>query len=172
MNLAFTQRFPERMGGGPTHFVEKIWAGLDDTQDDQWFGGDSWAEAPILKHYPQWAGTEVFAPKLHTLREDPHDRWKVGMKIHFVINNRTPQRYQFAPTGVCTAIQKVGIEYRGDATIVFVDDRHFTYWGHDDHPPKLLDMALNDGFESVYQFFQWFNKPWQGKIIHWDKIRY
>lgn len=36
--------------------------------------------------------------------------------------------------------------------------------------PKTL--ALNDGFESVKQFFQWFNEPFVGKLIHWTDSKY
>lgn len=37
---------------------------------------------------------------------------------------------------------------------------------------QIEELAMNDGFESVDQFFAWFNKDWKGKIIHWTDLKY
>jgi len=36
----------------------------------------------------------------------------------------------------------------------------------------LKTLARNDGFESVDDFFKWFNADFQGKIIHWTDFKY
>jgi len=43
------------------------------------------------------------------------------------------------------------------------------------HPQLLGDdykSPFNDGFESLQDFFNWFNKPFRGKIIHWTDFKY
>ena len=49
-------------------------------------------------------------PKKHTIRKDEKDRWKVGNDIHFVINNRTKNRFQFAPITKVKSIQIIKIK--------------------------------------------------------------
>ena len=38
--------------------------------------------------------------------------------------------------------------------------------------PILRELAKNDGFESVEDFFAYFNKDFKGKIIHWTDLQY
>jgi hypothetical protein len=49
-------------------------------------------------------------PKIHTIRTDYPHKWKSGNKIHFVINNRTKNRFQFAPVIPCTRTQDIQID--------------------------------------------------------------
>lgn len=145
------------MGGGATHFVEKIWEGIRDPNDNSeiLFYSDNG------KRFDPYS---AYAPKIHTIREDPHNRWKVGMKIHPVIGNRTPNRFQFAPTLTCTCADKIWIT--PDARFRVILDGHILT------DQEIHTLALNDGFESVKQFFQWFNEPFVGKLIHWTDFKY
>lgn len=101
--------------------------------------------------------------KIHTIRKDEKKRWKVGSKIHFVINNRTKTRFEFAPTDTVKAIQKIkirriaGLQYGGN---IWVDNRYLNL-------DEIQKLAWNDGFDSVEDFWAYFDNDFDGIIIHW-----
>lgn len=37
---------------------------------------------------------------------------------------------------------------------------------------KMLQLAQNDGFDTIEEFFEYFNEDFTGKIIHWTGLRY
>lgn len=98
--------------------------------------------------------------KLHTIREDYTERWKQGNKIHFATGVRTGLYNQFH-SGTCTGIQSIEIADR----TVFISGKRI-----DD----IEELAINDGFDSVDDFWAWFDvyTPFIGKIIHWSNFRY
>jgi hypothetical protein len=126
--------------GKPTHFVEKI------------------------KREPG------YRPKLHTLRKGK--RWRVGMKIHFATGVRTKNYVQFA-FGLCTCVQDIKMiipEKQILAIImlpkpidikIIIDDRELT-------TTEKTELALNDGFDSLEDFYTWFqNEGSPDQIVHW-----
>lgn len=42
----------------------------------------------------------------------------------------------------------------------------------DDMDVNMLKLAINDGFESIDDFFNYFNEDTTGKIIHWTDLEY
>lgn len=100
--------------------------------------------------------------KLHTIRWDDKDRWKEGRKIHFATGART-SKYNCFKEGVCTGTQKIEISIRR----VFIDGKLLTL-------ETLEELAINDGFDSLDDFWWWFDQysPFEGKIIHWSNLRY
>ena len=36
----------------------------------------------------------------------------------------------------------------------------------------MWQLAINDGFESLKHFFEYFNEDFEGKIIHWTDLKY
>lgn len=107
--------------------------------------------------------------KKHTIREDKHDRWKQGRMIQFAYGVRTKQFEKFAEMP-CLGIQKIRIVISGFAPVfnqIYVDGKEIVGY-------KLLnEFAKNDGFDSIEDFFKWFNKDFEGKIIHWtNHVRY
>src|SRR5699024_6288862 len=115
--------------------------------------------------------------KIHTIRHDGKNRWKTGNKIHMVINNRTKDRFQFAPVLECKSVQKIEIKYHDKIT------KHWQYLIHgknvsikvNGHPLAYFDLCalcFNDGFPTVESFFNWFDKSFEGKIIHWTDLKY
>lgn len=173
--------------GHPNYFPKKIIAGLDLSIIRKCTLNDLLAEVvnPTDAEFMNGSTNPNHGhkPKLHTIRHDPHGRWKIGMKIHPVINNRTPQRFQFAPMMVCTGIQYIQIlnsesgrsvsigrnaDYSDRVPIYFEDDDDDSVFGL----KEMEVLAQNDGFESIGQFFEYFDKDFQGKIIHWTDIRY
>lgn len=129
------------IGDRPTHFVRRIHASLNPAG----YNG---------RH----------TPKLHTIRKDEPDRWRAGLKIQFVVNNRRPNRIQFAE-GKCTSVQQIVITYHGLSPVVEVDGKLIK-------GAELERLAINDGFETVRDFFLYFSENFNGKIIHWTDLKY
>lgn len=111
--------------------------------------------------------------KIHTIREDSNNRWKAGNKIHFATGVRTKNYNQFTE-GECKSIQTIEISYHKAASTkvtVRIDNKVilssllvFDY--------NFLEFVKNDGFDSIESFFDWFDKDFKGKIIHWTYKRY
>jgi hypothetical protein len=153
MTLGYSQQFP---WGEPTNFQEKILVGA----------------APERVLGPS------FFPKLHSMREDAKDRWKPGMAIHHVYGSRTKNRECFLENK-CISTQRVQIRHSkvtgkdsmgndvvvGNSRIILIDGRVMS-------DETVKQLAINDGFDSVEDFFRWFGENWNGKIIHWTKLRY
>jgi hypothetical protein len=170
MNLSFR----EKINGKPTYFVEKIWTafnlGIGGYQLD--FGVRGWwiTDCALNNAIQRNLLAEV-GIKIHTIRADPKNRWKVGSLIHFVIRNRTPQRFQFAPVLPVKAIQSVKILWYRGKPLVWIDHNCFynQLIGIDN---GILALANNDGFDTVEDFFTYFNEDFNGKIIHWTEHIY
>lgn len=106
--------------------------------------------------------------KIHTIREDRNNRWKIGMKIQqWLFNPRHIKKHphQFGED-VCKRIQTIDIRYDE-----FMSQRipHIYIDGLKILDKKVIEqISVNDGFESSKSFFAWFNKDIEGwKIIHW-----
>lgn len=181
MTLGFT----ETINGKPNFFIEKIWEGFLLNQ----FTGFDYVEyfnQYQKKFEKNWDGgsgevRDQFKPKLHTIRRDEHNRWKAGMDIHMVINNRTKDRFQFAPVVKCVSVQKIEIKYNqymGEPIpIVIIDSIEYTYdpyfqFSDSESLEVIRELAINDGFDSVEDFFTYFNTDFKGKIIHWTDLKY
>lgn len=183
MNLSFS----EKINGKPTYFIESIWVGLRlyNTQDvDNVFDlYNHYRRLHIDQFNTRWdrkiTGNTF---KVHTIREDKSNRWHVGSKIHFIINNRSKDRFQFAPVMEVKSIQKISICYihgkdafplitiskdeKGGVSKTLSPVHHFNYI------TELSELAFHDGFDSWEEFLQYFNEDFSGKIIHWTDIKY
>ncbi len=191
MTLGFMQNWPKYMGmqNEKTHFVQKIWNSLLDMDYDTYsdylypdgLPNQLWNVLVNYKH-------NVSLPKIHTIRRDENERWKPGMDIHFVINSRTKDRFQFAPVVKCTSVQTIEISC---ANHLSINDEYVSYygeielygekWGYalnvkiDGRQVGSIEvetLAKNDGFDSVYDFYKYFDKEFKGRLIHWTNLRY
>ncbi len=114
-------------------------------------------------------------PKLHTLRDDPNDRWHTGMMIDFFINVRTKKMFRFAPKIPVISTQEVFMTYyHSDIIQISIDGRElFSY-------TERLEFAVNDGFDTWEDFFNYFypkikeakNGCYTPKLIHWTVLKY
>jgi len=116
--------------------------------------------------------------KIHTIREDKHDRWKAGNKIHFSTGIRTPG-YNCFKVAKCTGIQKIEIMWDESGPTVYIGSMPFFYTEKHElgYIPvygveQMTMLAKYDGFDLASYFFSWFNKDFKGKIIHWTDFRY
>lgn len=167
-----TLSFQTHVDGKPTYFVEKIWKGLYmhhfDTHAKE---HHDYGQKRIEKFGESIYVGVLDCPKIHTIREDKTNRWKKGNKIHFVIHNRTKDRFQFAPVIECTGVQKVRIMPKDKKVYIqYSIHRGKSLWKLPDY--VIEDLAINDGFDSVEDFWAFFDKPFSGKIIHWTEYSY
>jgi hypothetical protein len=167
-----TLGFKTELGGKPTHFPEKILESLlrTDIKMTEWthfiVSGTKYAEHVL--------GSQK--PKHHTIRYG--HRWREGMKIHFVTGNRTKHRHQFAPIVLVNGVQMIWISPSNKSVRV---ERHISpetqdwntsfYW-HTLNESKIAELAINDGFETVDHFWDYFNTESGGQIIHWTDLKY
>lgn len=165
MILSFKQKIKlPQLGTWETHFEEKVISSFVDINGYQ--------------------------PKLHTLREDPNNRWQPGKGIHFATGVRSANYncFRFEENG-CKSIQYVKIFNTGAilridiSSEIFIKEngdtmcRYKNIYNKDDRSEIgkewLETFIRNDGFDTVEQFWAWFNKPvWHGKIIHWTDLKY
>lgn len=168
-----TLGFSTQINGKPNYFPQKILKGLpigkwEKSASLSYFGDSTLAPYLTSSEY------DKANPKLHTIRKDEHNRWKAGMDIHFVINNRTENRFQFAPVVKCVSVQRLKIEYNPSNSIyphvnvIVFESGSYTFLSE----KSILKLAINDGFDSVEDFFAYFNTDFKGKIIHWTDLKY
>lgn len=180
MNLSFS----ENINGAPSFFVQKILHGLYNLSVD--YLGFEFTPEDIIKladNYDTRLITEsrmdeiryldTVAPKIHTFREDKGNRWKVGNKIHFVINNRSPKRYQFAPLLWCCCVEKIKIRWlesaMGRIVEIYLNDILYgrSLLSKVNSHGFISELAKNDGFSDAESFCEYFKKGFNGKLIHW-----
>lgn len=126
----------------------------------------------VLGFKKQFKTSIVKGDKIHTIREDKNDRWRAGNLIHFATGVRTKEYNNFLKR-TCKSVQDIEIihnenkehEMYDKGVWVLIDNIVLSDFG-------VERLALNDGFSSVYEFLQWFNKDFKGKIIHWTNFRY
>lgn len=133
----------------------------------------------ILSFKPQFKQPILTGTKIHTIREDAHNRWKPGMKIHMSTGVRT-KNYDCFMESECVSVQEIFIKYlqfkyfkqcvikiEGEfiGDIIFNDDGI-------DYSSELDPLFAQDGFSYPEEFLEWFNTDFKGKIIHWTDFRY
>lgn len=186
MTLPFMQKFPKAIpgiGGKETYFIEKIYTSIGDTvrsivvpRCDMKIPYKIRVVEPkelveCIEKDLVYSGK--FHPKHHTIRKG--NRFKKGDKIHMVINNRTKNRFQFAPVLEVKSVQKIFMtDYNNLEITISKRDPFFYYLYYKDKE----QLALNDGFESYKDFEAFFlhamkkEHEFSGQIIHWTDLRY
>lgn len=128
----------------------------------------------ILSFKKQFKQAILDGTKIHTIREDPADRWNDEQHIHYATGVRT-KHYQCFKEGPCVSTQEVLMTYAyNDLIEISVDDTEL--FGYQER----LAFAKNDGFETWEAFFDWFyplilrspKEVYIGKLIHFTDKRY
>jgi len=118
--------------------------------------------------------------KIHTIREDKMNRWRAKISIEHATGVRTKNYNQFH-SGTCQSIQFIRIRWIDAIVSVDIgnkkDEMRLIYYSNpsDNREFGVMEMkclSLNDGFESIDDFFKWFDKDFKGKIIHWTNHKY
>lgn len=163
--------FSTQLNGKPTYFVEKIQTALRLPFFNNSVGFSPEHVPPNMNFYVK----SKCKPKLHTLRDDPKDRWQAGMMIDFFINVRTKKMFRFAPKIPVIDTQQVLMTYAfNDVIQISIDDREL--FGHHER----LEFAINDGFDNWEDFFNYFlpkikaapKGVYTAKLIHWTDLKY
>lgn len=160
--------FKTKINGKPTYFVEKIHSGLlqNSLLDMVGFDDNDFDGFDINK-------VAECQPKIHTIRKDDKNRWKRGMMIDFFINARQKDMFRFAPRIPLKSKQRIFMTYLphlGNGFQVSINGREL-------HKSEIKVLAVNDGFETVEDFEDYFisemeNNEYSGKIIHWTDFKY
>ena len=105
--------------------------------------------------------------KIHTIREDRHDRWKPGMDIHHWMHNprnRSKNPFPFLPE-IHRLVSKQIISIEPQIQMVRIDGRYLSM--------NVIDeLAFNDGLENRRVFLKWFTQSFSGYILHWTNKKY
>lgn len=165
--------FITQLNGKPTYFVEKIHKGFRLMELNMKAGID-----PRI-HYPpdyNYVAKDKLTHKIHTIREDKKERWKPGTKIDFFINCRQKDMFRFAPVLHVVSVQKVEVKWFGKSLVkVYIDGIIFGWVKIEVEihaTGDILQLAQYDGFDSIEDFFAYFDKDFTGKLIHWTDLKY
>ena len=159
-----TLGFSTKLNGKETCFVDKILEGLADKNMITPTKYNYYHNLYVNKGYSFHYGLNG---KIHTIRKDEKKRWKTGLKIHFVINNRTKNRLQFAPVLKVKKIQSIEIfNLFSDKSFVEIDGRRLSN-------EEIEILVKNDGFFSIEDFWSFFDQThFYGSLIHWTDFKY
>jgi len=160
MNIMFMTKFPD---GTPTDFAAKISISLEVSS------------AAVNIKRP--------SPKLHTIRASKRIKEGMNLSLRNWIGKpyRSGQK-EFA-SAKCISTQDIKIEWENHgvgnngkemiAPVVWIEGEMFyaPFWG-EGSKENLNRLAVNDGFNCGDDFLKWFNKDFEGQIIHWTELRY
>lgn len=121
----------------------------------------------VIGFNPRFKEPIIAGTKIHTIRQDQHNRWKAGMVMHMATGVRTKNYSMFCAV-MCKSTQAVEIIGESDelnGVIVKVDGRALSL-------PEVKQLAWNDGFDNLADFWRWFSDDFTGKILHWTELRY
>ena len=97
--------------------------------------------------------------KLHTIRQKPI---AVGTMMNHIVYPYHKER-RCVLSNFCTSTQMITIE--PSSRIIKVDEMVLS-------KVNMERLSKNDGFETMEDFWTFFNEPYQGMIIHWTDTRY
>lgn len=146
----------------------------------------------ILGFKPQFVPKILNGTKIHTIRKG--NRWKPGMSIQMATGVRTKNYCQFntdiSNLQICKSVQTIKIRFNHACDIwqfhiwnsnirlyftfsIYIDDIQIVGKSY------IHLLALNDGFEDVDSFINWFYNArnlelnmYEGQIIHWTNFKY
>ena len=103
--------------------------------------------------------------KIHTIREDKHNRWKETMSIQFYAMNPRNGGKKFAE-GIVDKVTRIEIDAPNNKVsfpALYSDTGIYCI----NNPIILDDLAKCDGFESWEEMKKFFPEHFEGKIIYW-----
>lgn len=97
--------------------------------------------------------------KLHTIRQKPI---AVGTMMNHIVYPYHKAR-RCVLSNFCKSTQMITIE--PSSRTIKVDGRELS-------KVDIERVSINDGFETMDDFWTFFNEPYQGMIIHWTDTKY
>lgn len=106
--------------------------------------------------------------KVHTLRDDLHDRWISGRTMHMATGVRTKNYNCFKQTE-CISTQETVIKLKKGRLSIIINAEELNN--------SVLDLFIKrDGFKNKAEFIYWFFPTGDGivfkKLLHWTDLRY
>lgn len=101
----------------------------------------------------------VSGVKLHTIRQKPI---AVGTMMNHIVYPYHKER-RCVLSNFCTSTQMITIE--SSSRTIKVDNKELS-------KVDIKRLSKNDGFDSIEDFWSFFNQDYQGMIIHWTETRY
>lgn len=157
--ITFSRTFPSYhpKAGQPTYFVEKIYNSLYGHNIRNW---------PHNTPDKLEIDADITEIKHHTIRAG--NRWKAG--DWFSPRVWSGKAYHSPQITIASDIEikkvwNIGLKIRGDFKEFYCGDCDLT-------GTSLIEIANNDGL-TLSDLFSWFNKPFEGQIICWNRnIKY
>jgi len=173
MKLAFMLKFPT---WEHTYFIEKLWAMKLREDLNNRYSFDAYVNN--ASKCKIWISPFAYAPKIHTIRGQS-DRFKIGQIVQpFVWTYKPyksnpdptiPSQFNFMPPLKIVSKQRFDLVMNlpnQDRPFVYIDNKRFD-------PDEVKQLSINDGFNSVEHFFQYFNKPVENmEIRHFTNLKY
>lgn len=97
--------------------------------------------------------------KLHTIRQKPI---AVGTMLNHIVYPYHKDR-RCVLSNYCKSTQLISIE--PTSRTIIIDGKELS-------KTDMERLAKNDGFETMADFWSFFNQSYQGMIIHWTDTRY
>ena len=125
----------------------------------------------ILSFKKQFVKPILEGTKIHTIREDKHNRWRGFKVIHMATGVRS-KNYNCFKKSSLRSTQKIFITVDNGLEVT-IDGKYINNL-------ELEKLAKNDGFESSAEMESWFEDAikqskedcFSGKLIHWTDKRY
>jgi hypothetical protein len=125
-------------------------------------------------------GLHDVVPKIHTFRES--NAWLPGMELHMCTGIRTANYFRFN-ANIPELHKAKGVQYVEISWLLAMHHCPLISVGDYDDEGNVINkrdlkeanhqqMALNDGFDTVSDFYCYFNEDFSGKIVHWTDFRY
>jgi len=120
----------------------------------------------------------VSSSKIHTIRKDSRSRWNKDVVFAPVAKHDNDQIQFFSNLKIVNT-QEIKVSYYRKKPEVYIKSEALKMWVifYADYGSEIYneegmnELAVNDGFRDIKQFFQYFKEEYVGKIIHWtDKI--
>lgn len=116
----------------------------------------------VIGFKPQFVEPILNGTKLHTIRQDKNHRWQKGIKMHMATGVRT-KNYKCFAEKTCVDVGYINIDPINKKIQIASNKGSLTLLGY----KGIETLAKNDSFNSVEDFWAWFNKPFTGKLIYW-----
>lgn len=128
----------------------------------------------VIGFNPRFKEKILDGSKIHTLREDASNRWKAGRKMHMATGVRT-KNYHCFKRDLCNGCQRVELLPKKREILIHNGIKMMRLL-----PQHHLFFVRNDGFDTVEEFWQWFEAEAKKynvdvlfrKLIHWTDYRY
>ena len=116
-------------------------------------------------HYKkEYAETLQDGTKKHTIRKR---KVLAGRVLKHIVYPYHPDKRKSVLENICISTQDIEIVPAGSINEgkVYIEGRRLSV-------PEMQQLACNDGFSCLIDFWLFFNEHFKGSIIHWTELKY